>query len=78
MALWSRVQEHVPWALGHLGTTPTTSIRLDTSRASERAMPTQQPREKSPDTALLLCVLTALRKGNWRTDVQHWRDPERV
>ena len=41
-------------------------------------MPTQQPREKSPDTALLLCVLTALRKGNWRTDVQHWRDPERV
>lgn len=61
MALWSRAQEHVPWALGHLRTTPTASIRLDTSHARERAMPIQQPTEESPDTAPLLRVLTARR-----------------
>jgi len=44
---------------------------LDTSHARERAMPTQQPTEESPDTAPLLRVLTAHRKGDWRTDVQH-------
>jgi len=66
---WSSAQEHVHWALGHLGITPTTRIRLDTSHAQERAMPTQQPTEESPDTVPLLRVLTALRQGDWRTSV---------
>jgi hypothetical protein len=41
-------------------------------------MPTRQPTEESPDTTPFLRVLTARRKGDWRTCVQHVRGPERV
>ena len=31
MALWSSAQMPMHWALGHLGTTPATRVRIDTS-----------------------------------------------
>ena len=57
-------QEHVPRALGHPGTTPTTRRRIDTPDARERVMPTRRPTEESLDTTQLLHTPTALKRGD--------------